>query len=81
MLITVDDKWTYECEFAVRIGDKVELPSANRSGTWIGTVTALESTGYNGPVKCVVSVVEKIKNQSKKFRSIDDSWEVSNTDY
>ncbi len=79
MLVVVNNKYTYACDFQVEIGDKVYLPAPNFSKRcWTGEITALTSE-YQGKVKNIIGVVEKDtdKKISPKFRSIDESWEVS----
>lgn len=59
MLVVVDNKYTYECDFKVEIGDKVYLPAPFFSERcWIGEITALTSE-YQGDVKKIIRVVEK----------------------
>lgn len=79
MLVVVNNKYTYACNFQVEIGDKVYLPASNFSKRcWTGEITALTSQ-YQGKVKNIIGVVKKDtdKKSGSKFRSIDESWEVS----
>lgn len=45
---------TYGCSFPVSIGEVVWVPPSPQNQVWIkGTVVALESDGYDGPVKSI----------------------------
>jgi hypothetical protein len=35
MKVVIDDKYSYECDFEVAIGDLVVLPSAKNFKTWV----------------------------------------------
>lgn len=79
MLVVVNNKYTYACDFQVEIGDKVYLPASNFSKRiWTGEITALTSQ-YEGKVKNIIGVAEKNTDKKSrfKFRSIDESWEIS----
>lgn len=69
MKVIVDDKWSYECDFEVHVGDRVVLPSAKTFNTWIGTITGFNSD-YKGPMKKVL----KIHQHAPRMRSIFDDW-------
>jgi hypothetical protein len=59
MLVVVDNKYTYACDFQVEIGDKVYLPAPFFSEKcWIGEITALTSE-YQGEVRKIIGVVRK----------------------
>lgn len=72
MKVVIDDRWSYECDFAVHIGDRVVLPSAKRFSTWIGTVTGFHSN-YEGPMKKVLEIHE----YAPRMRTIFDDWSPS----
>lgn len=78
MRVVVNDKYTYECSFKVRVGDKVKLPKGLGPHEWVGTITALGSP-YAGEVKNVIEIVEHAPvdpNYNKYgFRSIHEPWE------
>lgn len=69
MKVVVDDKYSYECDFEVAIGDLVVLPSAKTFKTWIGKITGFESN-YTGPMKKVLG----IHQIAPRMRSIFDDW-------
>ncbi len=56
--VIVDDKYTYETDLTLEIGDRVILPSPKKhlsvDATWEGTVTSLTSN-YTGPCKQILS--------------------------
>jgi len=61
--VVVNDKYTYETDLELQVGDKVLLPVPEqkvpeRGSTWEGEVTALESE-YTGPCKRIVGKVEQ----------------------
>jgi len=72
MLVIVNHKYTYECQFKVKIGDTVVLPSGKGKKTWVGEITAIGSD-YAGPVKQIIA----IEKQKSFIRSIDEPWEPS----
>jgi len=78
MLIIINHKYTYECDFPVEVGDKVKLPKGDK--WWIGKVTDLESN-YTGSVKKVLCFADEEPPVSKLkihgYRSLDDPWEPS----
>lgn len=54
--VVVGNKYTYETELPVEIGQKVRLPGRG-SGHFDAEVTALEST-YDGPCKQIMGIVK-----------------------
>jgi hypothetical protein len=61
MKVVVNDKYTYEADMPLKVGDKVEYPTASflrdvLGNTQTGTVTSLESD-YNG---YCVKIIRKI---------------------
>ena len=67
--IVVSDKYTYETDLPVKVGDTVVLPGRGAKANWQGVVTALESK-YDGPCKQVVGVVPPLSNEPE--RSLDE---------
>lgn len=66
MLVIVDNKYTYACDFQVEIGDKVYLPAPFFSERcWTGEITALTSE-YQGAVKKIIGVVEKDTDKNNR---------------
>jgi hypothetical protein len=78
MRVVVNEKYTYECSFKVRVGDKVKLPKGMGPHEWVGTITAIGSP-YTGAVKDVIEIVERApvdpKYNKYGFRSIHEPWE------
>jgi len=72
MKVVIDEKYSYECDFEVVIGDLVVLPSAKNFKTWVGKITGFESN-YTGPIKKVL----EIHKRAPRLRSIYDDWSPS----
>lgn len=51
--VVVDDRYTYEIQFEVELGEYVVLPGTDRGVEWIGKVTALTSS-YAGFCRKVI---------------------------
>jgi len=61
MKIVVNGQYTYECDYKVKIGQQVVLPTTGwlrsvKGPTWIGEVTSLEST-YDGYCDKVIKTI------------------------
>lgn len=59
MKVVIDEKYSYECDFEVVIGDLVVLPSAKNFKTWVGKITGFESN-YTGPMKKVMEIHKRV---------------------
>lgn len=73
MRVLVNDKYTYETDLDLKIGDEVLCPTPSflrdvKSPTWEGTVTALNSdyTGYCEKIKGIVPKLSKGEKLVKK---------------
>lgn len=53
--VMVADKYTYETDLPVQVGDRVRLPCGDhaKDKTWVAKVTALTSH-YTGPCKRII---------------------------
>jgi hypothetical protein len=75
--IIINDKYTYECPFEVKVGDRLTLPSVRNHEGWVGTVTQIGST-YKGSIKTVLGFEDdREKIPLRQYRSLFDEWRPS----
>lgn len=68
--IVINDKFTYETDLPVGVGDVVDLPSKT-GGHWQGTVTALKSS-YDGECRSINFIVRSAALEQNN-RTIDET--------
>lgn len=66
--IVVNNRYTYETDLDVKVGDLVEVPGTGDGSHWAGRVTSLDSA-YLGECKKVIGIVPQPKSEMTALSS------------